>query len=355
MTSVVYVNYKGYCMPDEPIEPNKDVVVTNGLQELPWDLYLPEDADDEDRENNEKSKSPTPTSPPKKLSKSEKREARQLKKANASRRKKLQREQELASNGVGSKIPEFKPFMAKRELKSLFNRIVEEKCESGKTDSKILQYHSIALYKSDLEYILPGEWLNDNNISLIYELIIQMFIKSGRKFSNQIQILFPSVIQLLMHFPGDVEGLLPVDDLKKSKLIFLPLNFLDELDVDLEDDNNGDHWALGVLSLLDNTLYVYDSMQIDDDESTDAQLKNLAQKLQDCHSFVNGKIKIQMLNCDQQQNFDDCGIYVIMISCYLINQLLFHDEISLDIKNVKFNPLDARLYIMKLVSRLIRE
>lgn len=72
MTSVVYVNHKGYCMPDEPIEPNKDVVVTNGLQELPWDLYLPEDADDEDRENNEKSKSPTPTSPPKKLSKLEK-------------------------------------------------------------------------------------------------------------------------------------------------------------------------------------------------------------------------------------------------------------------------------------------
>ncbi|RCK64356.1 NEDD8-specific protease 2 [Candida viswanathii] len=354
MATVVYVKHKGFCLTNEPVE-NDSITeshVTNGLQELPWDLYLPEDGEDDDVDD--KTKSPTPTSPPKKLSKLEKREARQAKKVNASRRKKLQREQELGANGVDAKIPEFKPYLAKRELKSLFNSIIEENCESGKTDSKILQYHSIALYKSDLEHLLPGEWLNDNNISLIYELIIQMFIKQGRTFSNQIQILFPSVIQLLVHFPDDVEALLPVDDLKKLKFIFLPLNFIDEVDVDLEDDNNGDHWALGVLSLLDNTLYVYDSMQIDDDESTDIQLKNLAKKLQSCKSFVHGKIKIQILKCDQQRNFDDCGVYVIMISCYLINQFLFNDEISLDVSKVKFNPLDARLYIMRLVSRLVR-
>lgn len=358
MTSVVYLNHKGYCLPDETIELDliKENKVTNGLQELPWDLYLPEerDGDESDGENKGKTRSPTPSSPPKKLSKLEKREARQAKKVNATRRRKLKRDQELASNGVDPKIPEFKPFLAKRELRTLFNQIVEEKCESGKADSKILQYHSIALYKSDLEYILPGEWLNDNNISLIYEFIMQMFIKSGRTFSNQIQLLFPSVIQLLTHFPDDVEALLPVDDLKKLKFIFLPLNFIDDEDYDLEDANNGDHWALGVLCLMNNTLYVYDSMQIDDDDATDAQLKNLAKKLQSCKSFVHGKIKVQILNCDQQQNFDDCGVYVIMITCYLISQLLFQDEMSLDISNVKFNPLDARLYIMKLVSRLIK-
>lgn len=351
MASVIYDERKGYCVTNEPINKvnENEGIINNGLQTLPWDLYLPEETDDLLLASDN-----TSTSTPKPLTKQEKREAKQLKKINASRRRKLKREQEL-DNKRESKFPDFKPYLAKQELKALFSSIVKSTCQNSKADAKILQYHSIALYKSDLEHILPGEWLNDNNISLIYELIIQIFIKHGRKFSNQIQLLFPSLIQLLMHFPDDVESLLPVDELKSLKLIFLPINFIDEMDVDLEDANNGDHWSLGVLSLLDNTLYVYDSMQIDDDEISEIQLKKLVQKLQSCNTIVHGKLKVRHLKCDQQQNFDDCGVYVIMITCYLINQLLHQDEMSLDISRVKFNPLDARLYIMKLISRLIKE
>ena len=351
MASVIYDEHKGYCVTNEPINKvnENEGIINNGLQTLPWDLYLPEETDDLLLASDN-----TSTSTPKPLTKQEKREAKQLKKINASRRRKLKREQELDNKGE-SKFPDFKPYLAKQELKALFSSIVKSTCQNSKADAKILQYHSIALYKSDLEHILPGEWLNDNNISLIYELIIQIFIKHGRKFSNQIQLLFPSLIQLLMHFPDDVESLLPVDELKSLKLIFLPINFIDEMDVDLEDANNGDHWSLGVLSLLDNTLYVYDSMQIDDDEISEIQLKKLVQKLQSCNTIVHGKFKVRHLKCDQQQNFDDCGVYVIMITCYLINQLLHQDEMSLDISRVKFNPLDARLHIMKLISRLIKE
>lgn len=351
MASVIYDEHKGYCVTNEPINKvnENEGIINNGLQTLPWDLYLPEETDDLLLASDN-----TSTSTPKPLTKQEKREAKQLKKINASRRRKLKREQEL-DNKRESKFPDFKPYLAKQELKALFSSIVKRTCQNSEADAKILQYHSIALYKSDLEHILPGEWLNDNNISLIYELIIQIFIKHGRKFSNQIQLLFPSLIQLLMHFPDDVESLLPIDELKSLKLIFLPINFIDEMDVDLEDANNGDHWSLGVLSLLDNTLYVYDSMQIDDDEISEIQLKKLVQKLQSCNTIVHGKLKVRHLKCDQQQNFDDCGVYVIMITCYLINQLLHQDEMSLDISRVKFNPLDARLYIMKLISRLIKE
>lgn len=351
MASVIYDERKGYCVTNEPINKvnENEGIINNGLQTLPWDLYLPEETDDLLLASDN-----TSTSTPKPLTKQEKREAKQLKKINASRRRKLKREQEL-DNKRESKFPDFKPYLAKQELKALFSSIVKRTCQNSEADAKILQYHSIALYKSDLEHILPGEWLNDNNISLIYELIIQIFIKHGRKFSNQIQLLFPSLIQLLMHFPDDVESLLPIDELKSLKLIFLPINFIDEMDVDLEDANNGDHWSLGVLSLLDNTLYVYDSMQIDDDEISEIQLKKLVQKLQSCNTIVHGKLKVRHLKCDQQQNFDDCGVYVIMITCYLINQLLHQDEMSLDISRVKFNPLDARLYIMKLISRLIKE
>lgn len=221
MASVIYDEHKGYCVTNEPINKvnENEGIINNGLQTLPWDLYLPEETDDLLLASDN-----TSTSTPKPLTKQEKREAKQLKKINASRRRKLKREQELDNKGE-SKFPDFKPYLAKQELKALFSSIVKSTCQNSKADAKILQYHSIALYKSDLEHILPGEWLNDNNISLIYELIIQIFIKHGRKFSNQIQLLFPSLIQLLMHFPDDVESLLPVDELKSLKLIFFANKF----------------------------------------------------------------------------------------------------------------------------------
>lgn len=146
-----------------------------------------------------------------------------------------------------------------------------------------------------------------------------------------------------------------MDDLKKLKFIFLPINMIDEPleELDLETANNGDHWVLGILSLLDDKLYIYDSMRIDDDIKGDQQLQNLCKKLESCSNLVRGKIKVVQLSCDQQRNFDDCGVFVVMITCYLVNQFCFRDEISLDLAHVKFNPLDARLSLMKLISNFV--
>ncbi|EGW31652.1 uncharacterized protein SPAPADRAFT_62269 [Spathaspora passalidarum NRRL Y-27907] len=344
--SIIYDDNKGYCIDNNVDDPtnSQSTIISNGFDQLPWDDYLPEKSQEPEPE-------PQVESPKKKLSKSEKKAVRQTKKINAARKRHAQRQQELSNGNIAQDIP-FKPYLAKSEIKSIFSKLTK----SNQSDFKLFQYHSIALYKSDIEHILPGEWLNDNDISLIYELIQQIFIKSGhRQFSYQIQLLFPSLVQLFLHFPinDEIEAILPVDELKKSKFIFIPINLIDDYDtVDLEGANVGDHWALTMLSLLENRLYVYDSMTT---EADDYQLlTQLCKRLQSCKSIVtsNKPIQIVHLKCDQQDNFDDCGVYVIMITCYLINQLLYQEHISLDLSKVRFNPLDARLYIMKLISRL---
>ncbi|KAI5970623.1 hypothetical protein CANMA_000319 [Candida margitis] len=354
MTSIIWREHKGFCIvPD--YTPLKETTNTNGIDSLPWDQYL-------EKENVVDISSTVPTQEPtpnKKLTKSEKRELRQMKKINVQRRKQMQRQMELDSSNTAIEAT-FKPYLAKQELKQIYNKIITAKSTSkeGTSDFKLGQCHSISIYKSDLEHILPGEWFNDNNISLVYELIKETFINSGscRPFTNQVQLLFPSVVQLMQHFPAsDIENLLPMDDLKKSKIIFLPINMIDEPleELDLETANNGDHWVLGVLSLLDERLYVYDSMKIDVDIKGDLQLQKLCKKLESCSNLVRGKIKIVSLNCDQQRNFDDCGVFVVMITCYLMDQFCFSEEIALDLTHVKFNSLDARLSLMKLVSNFI--
>ncbi|CAI5758852.1 unnamed protein product [Candida verbasci] len=343
MTCIIYNEFKGYCLnTDDDSQFINSEKLTCGINELPWDFYLPNKLIEENNEETQQQEQCN-----KKLTKSEKRGIRQSKRINASRKKQLQR----ANSNDEEEIIQFNSYLAKQEIKKIYKNLVG----AGKQDKKILQYHSIALYKSDIEHFLPNEWFNDNNISMIYELIKNLFItKQNKQFSNQIVLLFPSLIQLFLHFPGDAQDLLPLDDLKKSKFIFLPINFIDEpVEMDLEQANNGDHWVLGILSLLDNTLYIYDSMKIDDDQVSEAQLQNLIVKFENCKQLVHGKIKINYIETDQQKNFDDCGVYVIMISCFLINQFIFQNEINLDISKIKFNPLEARLYILKTLTRLV--
>lgn len=423
MSVIEWKEHKGFCLAYEETvdQESRESKVTNGLECLPWSSFLPEfekdsnkyKLNDNDEEALEKEQllQPPPSSSssslpsssqsassapsPKKLSKLEKRELRQLKKVNAQRKRQLKRQTELEETGLEVESDtSFKPFLAKRDIKHIFTNIILNKAASetqdgegstngdcsesrdekgrrkGKAkangnhsakarDFKIFQYHSIAIYKSDLEHILPGEWLNDNDISFVYELITQAFINSGRcrDFANQVCLLFPSLIQLIQHFPAEsIETLLPMNDLLKLKFVFLPINYIEEPleEINLEGSNNGDHWALGVLSLLENTLYVYDSMRVDDNVNEERQLQLLCEKLENCKKLIKkgSKIRILHMQCDQQTNFDDCGVFVIMFTCYLVHQMLFKDRISFDMNKVRFNALDGRLHIMQLISNL---
>ncbi|RLV96000.1 NEDD8-specific protease 2 [Spathaspora sp. JA1] len=310
--SIIYDDNKGFCI-NTTIStdsiPHNDNLISNGFDQLPWDEYLPEEPQEEPQEESESTPREIPNK--RKLTKSEKKTLRQTKKINAARKRQIQRQQDI--NNTIATIPQFNPYLVKSEIKSIFSKLTK----STKSDFKLFQYHSIALYKSDLEHILPGEWLNDNNISLIYELIQQLFIKSGHKqFSYQVQLLYPSLVQLFLHFPmnEDLENILPIKELTNSKFIFIPINFIDDFNsIDLEEENIGDHWALTLFSILGNKLYVYDSMMTTEDQDTTQLLSQLCKRLQSCKNIVSSTKPIEIIHmkCDQQDNFDDCGIQLI--------------------------------------------
>lgn len=241
------------------------------------------------------------------------------------------------------------PYMAKLQIKKLHRLI----CAGDNSDSKLFDFGLIAFYKSDADYIVPGEWLNDNNISFVYEMLSTYFIKQ-HNFGHQVYLLFPALVQLFLHYPvvKEIASILPMKELSKLKFVFIPFNFITESDVDLESANNGDHWALCLLNNAERKLLVYDSMSDDEDTEDDALLHKLASRLKSVLFKPSDSISIIKMKCGQQDNFDDCGVYLIMFSCYLVWMLMSGEKTDLDLSKVNFDAMGGRLAMMELVYKL---
>lgn len=215
---------------------------------------------------------------------------------------------------------------------------------SQSVGSKILHYHSIALFKDDLGLLLPGNWLNDNNIAFIFEWLTHTHL------APRTSLVFPSIVQLLVHFPllDDLSSLIPTKD---TDYVFLPLNDIEDFqETDLEAVNTGDHWLLCVYSYRSSRLYVYDSA----DDTNDELLEALAKRIE--IGTKTRKVEITKMVCDQQPNEDDCGVYVLMITCALLKKITDHIENNetqlLDILSLKFDATSARMFMMNLVRTL---
>lgn len=344
---IVYHAVKGFCLAPSGTRADPDVeelLPTSGLELLRMDSLLPDEVASQSEDDT------TPTTK-RKLSKLEKKELRQQKKINAARTRQAKRQASTEDVVVSTDLG---PFQTKSEIRAYYTKIIQRAGRSSKDEFKLFQYHSIALYKSDLEHILPGEWLNDNNLSVIYEMINVLVLQSNELFKQQIHMLYPSVVHLFMHFPvktpEDAAAILPLDELSKLRFIFIPVNFIDDDDALSEEVNVGDHWALCVFSALENKLYVYDSMAVEDDTICDNFVQELSTRL--TKTLVQKPITTVKMNCDQQTNCDDCGVFLVMITCVLIHMLTSRESMDFNMDGVRLLPLRARLEMMQLMYRL---
>lgn len=320
-------------------------VHSNGFDQLSWDDHLNIEESDStpEKEANEEE-----VLSPRKLSRKMRKEMKQRSKASA-------RKLRLAKNELAEAFTDFNEYSAKQRIQKIHNHILKKNVLPDPSDFKVFHYESIAFYKSDVDHLVPGEWLNDNNIALVYELITHMFLKEI-PFGHEILLLYPSLVQLFLHYPvlEEVLSILPQKELSKAKFLFIPLNFVDS-GIDLEDANNGDHWALCVLSIMEKRLYVFDSMSSENDHDGEELLEKLAKRFQAALFKPNDTINVLKMPCDQQNNFDDCGVFCIMFTLYLVSQLISEEPVDIDIRNVVFNPLSGRLFMMELVNKLSQE
>lgn len=291
---------------------------STGLSDIDW-VNLPDDAP--------KEPSPPPVAPTRKQPR---RRAKTTKAVKG---------QADASPGAGDKHNRF-------TIKRTYSQIVG----NSKATDKLFSFRTMPVYREDIDYILPGEWLNDLDISIMYELLGDLLEHHGLK--EPLQLIYPLVVHLLMYLPMDPHDLLP-KEVVDAQFLFLPVNVLDEEAV--QDDYDGDHWALTLFSVLENKLYVYDLMADDDGAAT---FTNLAKKLQSVKLIVrlHKPISVEMIACDQQKNFDDCGVFVVMITALLVLRFirakLDDVQVDLNVEHIKLDGLQGRGDIMSLIRCL---
>lgn len=339
--------YKGFCLAPAEKRRTEHKIETNGFDQLGWSEQSgASDAEDallgqlKTPSAEEPLEKPGKPEKPEKLSRRAKKELKEQKKATV---RKLRDAKNLIVEAL-SEHSQYNVYNAVLQIKKTHSKTVTH--FDSNADVKLFQFGTIAFYKSDLDHIVPGEWLNDNNICLVYEMIIEYLLKPF-DFSDQILLLFPSLVQLFLHYPltDELHTILPMKEISKLKFVFVPFNFMDP-DDHLEEANNGDHWTLCVLSMMERRVYVYDSMSSDDDN--DELLAQLAKRLLATLFKPNETLSVLKMPCDQQNNFDDCGVFLIMFTCFLVGRMLSQETFSLSLEHASFNPVDGRLTMMKL-------
>lgn len=210
----------------------------------------------------------------------------------------------------------------------------------NKPGDVVLEFYDVTVYKEDIDNLQPGYWLNDNNISFVYEYLERLEIMRAG-FQSQIFLLRPSMAFLLgQGDPKEVAEFLP--DFKHASFIFLPIN----------DNNNveivsGNHWSLLVVSVEDGKAIYYDTVG----ECNIAAARNVADKL---GVVLGQKLNFLVAPTPQQSNGSDCGVYVCEITSLLLRRLLYTEGfIDLGISNLTFVADAGRTFILTAILQLI--
>ncbi|XP_076176101.1 sentrin-specific protease 8 [Ptiloglossa arizonensis] len=167
----------------------------------------------------------------------------------------------------------------------------------------VLSYYDCLLRTSDVKLLQGSHWLNDVIIGFYFEYLDVKFNKNEEK---ELYFISPELTQLLkMTEPSQYGILLDPLNVSKSKCIFFPLN-----NCDSRDAAGGSHWSLLVYSKQDKTCYHFDSSK--------GYNNSIASKFsKDLMSFIlnnDPSKKFIELDCPQQDNGYDCGVYVLCLT-----------------------------------------
>lgn len=275
-----------------------------------------------------------------------------------------------------------------KHLQELLNECIElasKKVNKLTDTSKIYQLDDVSLYLSDLRNLLDDEWLSDSNISWAFSFIYHGYLfpllknslensrfhryQEGKDiFISPICLLLPTFTFLIANSP-DPKDLISCQvlppNLSESQFIFCPLNDND----DFASSEGGSHWSLVLfckLQSLDSTnnkkeytqkALVYDSMFEANSIETKRLVQNMSKILhdpKDSKSTTDWEI-VNIRESPQQTNNSDCGVYVTSVTAFLLSQLIALVRSSsidkdsfcnLSLKDLRFSPIDSRIWIL---------
>ncbi|XP_047122313.1 sentrin-specific protease 8 isoform X1 [Hydra vulgaris] len=200
----------------------------------------------------------------------------------------------------------------------------------------IISYHNSYLESDDIHLLSNKEWLNDRIISFMFEYFEhEMF----NDLSQEIGFVSPEVSQFvkLVKTSEEVAIFLEPLELSKKKLIFFVVN-----NNESPLASGGTHWSL--LVIWNGIFYHYDSAHT-------FNLRNAEILAHKIFSSIESSASFQFVNvdCPQQSNSYDCGIYVIVYCENLCQSYRRNKSLAL---TADFDAISQRKKILLIVNSL---
>lgn len=209
-----------------------------------------------------------------------------------------------------------------------------------------LSYYDIRLTKEDVD-TLKNDWLTDNTIAFWEEYLEREEL--CKYPSSHIVLLRPSMAFMLMQTPNPLTVKDALPDFSQTTHVFLPIN--DARSVTLAE--GGSHWSLLLVSIIDGTAFHYDSLM----PSNYNEARLATNKL----SILIGR-NLQFVNLDdspQQENSNDCGIYVCIQMRYLLLKRILsansHEKVSMSLGGKLVDANGGRKEILKTIEGYRKE
>lgn len=199
--------------------------------------------------------------------------------------------------------------------------------------SIVLSYHNTCLTKDDVQLLENKSWLNDKLIGFMFEYF-EYELYAG--LQSSVAYISPEVTQFIkvIEVSHEVQVFLEPLLLKEKKVIFFAVN-----DNQSQHTAGGSHWSLLVFDNINSIFHHFDSLY----PSNEYAAKSLASKV---FKHISGssvetyRFDAQR-DCSQQQNFYDCGIYLIchaeLISEHYqtTNQIIGFSHVTTEMTNAK--------------------
>lgn len=138
-------------------------------------------------------------------------------------------------------------------------------------------------------------------------------------------------------------------DFTHTTHIFLPVN--NSLDAD--SGETGSHWSLLLVSIIDGVAFHYDSL-------TDANINHAKHLAHNVSRLLRKPLRfINLPDSPQQDNSDDCGVFVCLLMQHLLlNRLLTahaNDKVSMSMSGKEVDAAGGRKEMLRIIEHFRKE
>lgn len=204
-------------------------------------------------------------------------------------------------------------------------------------DAIVLSYHDSVLRQSDVLLLEPPQWINDRLIGFEFEY-------KSRQYES-VAFVTADVAQFVkLSSPDEISAFVAPLELGSKHVVLVAVN-----DNDSADRSGGIHWSLLSFVRQHRSFYHYDSLS----KHNTVQAQRIASNLSSLLSTE--RSSFQDVECPQQVNSYDCGMYTICYADYVLERFINGDSRTLyeavTPESVTSKRTDLRELIVKLASK----